>query len=209
LKAAYGRLIATAKRTAAQGKRVWKVLQERADEPGPRRLVAPFEEFLPRLKQGIEQARRRVLENDPVPASEKLLSLFEPHTQVIPRFKAGHAVEFGRKLRLDEVEGGIITGYAVLERGGGQDQPYLADSLTNHQARFGRAPDLLAADRGWRRRPMSGWRRRRGSSRWRCRTSARRLGVGGRRSGGRGSGAVIGSARGSRAESTYSGAILG
>jgi IS5 family transposase len=148
LKAAYGRLIATAQRTAAQGKRVLKALQERADEPGTRRLAAHFEEFLPRLKQGIEQAQRRVIKSDPVPAAEKLLSLFEPHTQVIPRFKAGRAVEFGRKLRLDEVEGGIITGYAVLERGGGQDQPYLADSLANHKTRFGRAPHLLAADRG-------------------------------------------------------------
>ena len=83
-----------------------------------------------------------------MPAAEKLLSLFEVHTQVIPRFKAGKPVEFGRKIRLDEVEGGIITGYAVLERGGGQDQPYLADSLENHKARFGRAPRLLAADRG-------------------------------------------------------------
>jgi IS5 family transposase len=148
LKAAYGRLIATAKRTAAQGKRVRKALQSGADEPVPRRLAARLAAVLPRLKQGIRQAERRVLEDDPVPSGEKLLSLFEPHTQVIPRFKAGKAVEFGRKIRLDEVEGGLITGYAVLERGGGQDQPYLADALANHKARFGRAPRLLAADRG-------------------------------------------------------------
>jgi len=44
-----------------------------------------------------------------VPAPEKPLSLFEPHTQVVPRFKAGKTVEFGRKIRLVEVEGGIIT----------------------------------------------------------------------------------------------------
>jgi general secretion pathway protein A len=44
-----------------------------------------------------------------VPADEKVLSLFEPHTQVVPRFKAGKPVEFGRKIRLDEIEGGIIT----------------------------------------------------------------------------------------------------
>ena len=89
-----------------------------------------------------------MLEGESVPAKEKLLSLFEPHTQVIPRFKAGKPVEFGRKIRLDEVEGGIITGYAILEQGGGQDQPYLKDSLATHRRHFGRAPDLLAADRG-------------------------------------------------------------
>ena len=62
--------------------------------------------------------------------------------------EAGKEVEFGRKIRLDEVEGGIITGYAILERGGGQDQPYLKDGLEAHRRQFGRAPDLLTADRG-------------------------------------------------------------
>jgi IS5 family transposase len=148
LKAAYGRLIAATKRTAAQGRRVLEALRQRPDEPAARRLVARLEEVLPRLKRGIRQAERRVLKGESVPAAEKLLSLFEPHTQVIPRFKAGQAVEFGRKLRLDEVEGGLISGYAILDQGGGQDQPYLADSLANHRRQFGRAPDLLAGDRG-------------------------------------------------------------
>jgi IS5 family transposase len=148
LKAAYRRLISAAKRTGAQGKRVLEALRGHGDDPGARRLAERLGEVLPRLKQGIGQAERRVLKNDPVPAPEKLLSLFEPHTQVIPRFKAGKPVEFGRKIRLDEVEGGIITGYKILEQGGGQDQPYLADSLANHKEQFGRAPRLLAADRG-------------------------------------------------------------
>ncbi len=148
MKAAYSRLIATAKRTGAQGRRVLKALQGRADEPGVRRLAARFEELLPRRKQGVRQAERRVMAGASVPAGEKVLSLFEPHTQVVPRFQAGKAVEFGRKLRLDEVEGGLITGYAVLAQGGGPDQPYLADSLANPKQQFGRAPDLLAVDRG-------------------------------------------------------------
>ena len=148
LKAAYGRLVAVAKRTGAQGKRVLEVLRGPGDDPGARRLAERLEEVPPRLKQGVRQAERRVLENDPVPAPEKLLSLFEPHTQVIPRFKAGKPVESGRKIRLDEVEGGIITGYSVLAKGGGQDQEHLADSLANHEKQFGRAPRLLAADRG-------------------------------------------------------------
>jgi IS5 family transposase len=131
LKAAYGRLIATAKRTRAQGRRVLEALRSRPDDRGARRLAEQFAEVLPRLKQVIGQAERRVLKDDPVPSAEKLVSLFEPHTQVIARFKAGKPAEFGRKLRLDEVEGGIISGDEVLEKGGGQDQPHLGPALSN------------------------------------------------------------------------------
>jgi IS5 family transposase len=147
LKAAYGKLIETAEQTGGQAKRVLGALKQ-SGEKGAEDLATRLGELLPRLTLGIEQARRRVLRGESVPAKDKLLSLFEPHTQIIPRFKAGKPVEFGRKIRLDEVEGGIITGYAILEQGGGQDQPYLKDSLANHQRHFGRAPGLLAADRG-------------------------------------------------------------
>jgi IS5 family transposase len=147
LKVAYGLLIATAQRTGAQARRVLETLQRRAKPPA-RRLAEQIGMVLPLLFQGIAQATRRVLEGKTVPAPEKVLSLFEPHTQIIPRFKAGKAVEFGRKPRLDEVAGGIITGYRIVEQGGGQDQPYLKDSLEAHHRHFGRAPELLTADRG-------------------------------------------------------------
>jgi IS5 family transposase len=110
LKAAHGRLASTAKRTAAQGRRVLAVLKGHGDDPGARRPAEQLGEILPRLKQGVRQAERRVLQDDPVPSPEKLLSLFEPHTQVVPRFKAGKPVEFGRKIRIDEVEGGSSAG---------------------------------------------------------------------------------------------------
>jgi transposase, IS5 family len=148
LKAAYSRLIGTAKRTAGQAKRVLGALRSTSG-PENLRLAGRVEEFLPRLAQGIRQAWRRVINGEAVPAKEKLLSVFEPHAQVVPRHKAGREVEFGRKLRLDEVEGGIVSGYRVLEQGGGQDYPHLADSLATHRRLFGRAPRLLAADRGF------------------------------------------------------------
>src|SRR3954447_12878812 len=114
LKAAYRRLVATARRTGAQGRRVLEALREHADDPGARRLAGRLEEVLPRLKQGVRQAERRVLEEDPVPSPEKLLSLFEPHTQVVPRFKAGKPVEVGRKIRLGQTQGALATGDAIL-----------------------------------------------------------------------------------------------
>src|SRR5581483_2233705 len=104
-------------RTAAQGRRVLGALKGPGDDPKGHRLAERFAEVLPRLSQATRQAERRVLKEDPVPSAEELVSLFEPHTRVIPRFKAGQPAEFGRKLRLDESEGGIITGYRVLEKG--------------------------------------------------------------------------------------------
>ena len=89
-----------------------------------------------------------MLQGEQVPADEKLLSLFEPQTQLIRRHKAGKPTEFGRKLWLGEVEGGIISEYRLLDEGGGLDHPELPASLDAHQQRFGRPPNLLAGDRG-------------------------------------------------------------
>lgn len=66
---------------------------------------------------------------------------------MIVRRKAGQPVGFGRKLWLEEVEGGIVSGWRVLAEAG-QDAPYLAASPAAHRRRFGRPPWLLAADRG-------------------------------------------------------------
>ncbi len=75
------------------------------------------------------------------------MSLFEPHTAIIRRGRAGKETEYGRKVWLDEVEGGIVSGYRVLA-GNPADCEQLEPALENHERVFGRAPDLLAADRG-------------------------------------------------------------
>jgi hypothetical protein len=41
---------------------------------------------------------------------DKVLSLFEPHTEVIRKGKAHKPNEFGRLVRIDEVENGIVSG---------------------------------------------------------------------------------------------------
>jgi IS5 family transposase len=70
LEAAYGWLIATVKRTAAQGKGVLTATRKRADGPKARRLAERLAEILPRLKRGIRQAEPRFLQDAPVPAGE-------------------------------------------------------------------------------------------------------------------------------------------
>jgi IS5 family transposase len=145
MRTAYTRLIAVAQKTRAQAARVCAVLQTRRAAPA-RRLREKFETFMPRLEQVIRQTVRRVLGGETVPAGEKIVSLFEPHTQIIVRHKAGKPVEFGHKLWLEEVDGGIVSGWRVLDQAG-PDATYLAPSLAAHQARFGQPPWLVAGDR--------------------------------------------------------------
>lgn len=147
LQGIYTRLIAVTEATRRQVERVSRVLREESSDAATR-LVQQFEHFAPLVDQAISQARRRVLHGEAVPAKEKLLSLFEPHTQIHVRQKPGKAVEFGRKLLLDEVEGGIVSRYQVLPEPG-TEHPYFEASLNGHRERFGRAPYLVAGDRGF------------------------------------------------------------
>jgi IS5 family transposase len=147
MNAAYARLIGLSKDTGAQALKVLEVLS-RKTEPKARQLALRIGVTLPLLMRVIRQATRRVVDGAAVPTGEKLSSLFELHTQIVPRFKADTAVEFARKIRLGEVEGGLVTGYSIVKRGGGQDRPRVAEALANHTRLFGRAPRLLACDRG-------------------------------------------------------------
>jgi hypothetical protein len=64
-------------------------------------LVEKLYRFVPLVERGIEQAVRRVLREEQVPAQEKVLSLFEEHTMIITRRKVGKPREFGRKVLLE------------------------------------------------------------------------------------------------------------
>src|SRR3954447_2452916 len=146
LKRAYARLIGIARASRRQAARVTATLRDRAPEAG--QLVAErLVHFLPLVDRAIAQAERRVLRGEAVPAEDKLLSLFEPHTQAIRRHKPGKLTEFGRKVLLDEVEGGLVSHFAILNDVG-LEHPHFVASLDAHQERFGHPPDLVAGDRG-------------------------------------------------------------
>jgi IS5 family transposase len=103
--------------------------------------------FVPLVEKVIAQTRERVWGgNTHVPG--KVLSLFEPHTQVIRKGKAHKPNEFGRLVRLDEVENGIVSGYAILE-GNPDDSRSWVPALEQHQVCFGHAPQMATADRGF------------------------------------------------------------
>lgn len=103
--------------------------------------------FLPLVQKVIAQTEERVLGGNHHVAG-KVLSLFEPHTQVIRKGKAHKPNEFGRLVRLDEVENGIVSGYEVLE-GNTADTDSFLPALEQHKDMFGQAPTLATADRGF------------------------------------------------------------
>jgi IS5 family transposase len=145
-KQAYRKLVKITKQTVDQAKQVLETLAELSDDPA-QGLRDTLETFIPRAEQVIDQTIRRVFRDEKVPAEDKIVSIFEPHTAIIRRGKAGKPVEYGRKVWLDEVEGGIVTRWEVLD-GNPNDKLQWVPSLDAHQQLFGKPPTQASADRG-------------------------------------------------------------
>lgn len=145
-KQAYRKLVNITRQTVDQAKQVLETLAELSDDPA-QGLRDTLETFIPRAEQVIDQTIRRVFQDEKVPAEDKIVSIFEPHTAIIRRGKAGKPVEYGRKVWLDEVEGGIVTRWEVLD-GNPSDKLQWVPSLDAHQQLFGKPPTQASADRG-------------------------------------------------------------
>jgi IS5 family transposase len=144
--AAYERLATVTEASLQQAAQVSRLLGEQATRPAAavRETIA---HFVPLVEQALAQTCRRVFAGESVPAGEKIISLFEPHARIIRRGKLDQPTEFGRKVWLDEVEGGIISRYRVLD-GNPADSAQAAPTLAHHGRLFGRPPDVFAGDRG-------------------------------------------------------------
>ena len=121
-------------------------LQKMSDKYA-QRLVSILENFIPLAEQVIDQTERRVFQNKQVPAQEKIVSIFEAHTDIICRGKETKPVEYGHKVWLDEVDGGIVSRYRILDGNPPDAQQWLS-SLKAHQKIFHHPPQQASADRG-------------------------------------------------------------
>jgi IS5 family transposase len=136
--------------TAATVVQVESVLARLQQSPTRRAQVlsANLQHYLPLVRRVITQTSRRVFDGESLPAAEKLVSLFEPHTAIIRRGKLPpHDTEFGCKVWYSEVDGGLISEYRLLKGNPSDDQPWPA-SVHHHRKLFGHPPQLAAADRG-------------------------------------------------------------
>lgn len=141
----YQKLIQSAEQMVQQSRRGVAVLGQQTQQQA-QRLLKQAQQVLPLVERVISQTRSRVLEGKKVASEQKVLSLFEPHTRAIPRHKGGALVEFGRQVILDEVEGGVVTRYQILEHPNEHGQA--VEAVAHHCALFAHPPGLVTGDRG-------------------------------------------------------------
>ena len=99
------------------------------------------------VRRVLAQTRARVIQGD-THHPDKILSIFEPHTEVIRKGKAAKPTEFGKVVKIQEAEGQIITDYHVCPIRV-PDKTLWTPALDRHRGLFGRAPRLAVADAGF------------------------------------------------------------
>jgi IS5 family transposase len=99
------------------------------------------------VRQVLAQTRARVLRGD-THYPGKVVSLFEPHTEIIRKGKLARPTEFGRLVKIQEAEAQFITDYAVCESRQ-PERTLWEPALDRHIALFGHAPHLAVADGGF------------------------------------------------------------
>jgi IS5 family transposase len=104
---------------------------------------AQVDHYLPLIARILDQSERRVLHGQAVPAREKLVSLFEPHADII--VKGGRDVQYGHKLNLVTGKSGLILDL-VIETGNPADAERFVPMLDRHIAHCGTPPRQMAAD---------------------------------------------------------------
>jgi len=111
-------------------------------------VALQLQAYLPSMQTVAATARRANVKGETVPASARVFSLFEPHTELIQRGRRQKPVEFGHKVLLCETAEKFITDYEVYEK----QQPdcdLTQPVIERHEKLFGERPVVLAADKGF------------------------------------------------------------
>ena len=98
------------------------------------------------LKKVIDQTDRRVFKGEKVPASEKVVSFFEDHTDIIVKGKRD--TEYGHKVFLTGGASNMILGCLIV-RGNPADTDQYQSLLLKHRELYGRMPRQVTADGGF------------------------------------------------------------
>jgi IS5 family transposase len=108
--------------------------------------VAKAAHYVPLIERIIAQAERRAVKDESVPAAEKVVSLFEEHTDIIVKDK--RQVQYGHKINFTSGKHGMILD-AVIESGNPADSSRLLSMIKRVDEVYGKLPSQAAADAGY------------------------------------------------------------
>jgi transposase, IS5 family len=142
-----GRVVAQATRFSAEiaggVKRSADVLNQAALD-GLRREI---DTMIERTGQVMRQAKARIFGGN-THVEGKIVSVFEPSTEVIRKGKASKPTEFGKMVKVQEAENQIVIDFEVYDQKP-SDTNLLVPAIERHEKLTGRTPDLVAADNGF------------------------------------------------------------
>lgn len=149
VKQSYQVLLRRAKKVLDRADELFQTLETECDiDVASICKMADLQEFSARTRQVCDTAYRRVILGEEVPNSEKLFSIFEPHTQLYKRGKASEPIQFGRLVLIYEDRAGFIVHHHIMPREA-QDQDVAVDQTRILQTRAGGKIKELSLDCGF------------------------------------------------------------
>ena len=142
----YRELIKLTRATLAYADQAATQLWQASDPIAAAQWQAEFRHYRPLIERIVAQTERRVLHGEAIAANEKIVSLFEPHADII--VKGGREVQYGHKLNLTTGRSGLILDL-VIEAGNPADSDRFLPMLNRHIDFYGQAPRQAAADGGY------------------------------------------------------------
>jgi IS5 family transposase len=116
------------------------------EDPAIHALLGQLQHFLELARRVVEQTRRRIVLGEVVPATEKLVSIFEPHTDII--IKDRRDTLYGHKLCLATGASGLITDCRV-EKGNPADSTLAVGMVQRQTEIYGQPPRQASFDGGF------------------------------------------------------------
>jgi IS5 family transposase len=144
-KRSYQRLLRITGQVVSQAERISESVKDLKQRPRrARRLQQELDRMIGLVRQVMRQTKVRIF-GDNTHFTDKVVSMFEPQTEVIRKGKASKPTEFGKMVKIQEAENQIITSYEVY-RERPSDSDLLVKAVEEHIERLGQVPELVAAD---------------------------------------------------------------
>ena len=148
-KTIYRGLLSAVRKVRNQARRVQAEIQDMSARKRRqvRKATQELAAMTERVTQVIKQTHARIFRGN-TKSPDKLVSVFEPHTEIIRKGKASKPTEFGKMVKIQEAENQIVTHYEVFEEKPA-DTALLVDAVSKHEEILGRTPELVATDAGF------------------------------------------------------------